>query len=90
MVFHNVCSGDTVLFLGLCDLVSKGRHKATTRNGVSQGEGRARYTPLKRYFIMFVRGTPCSSWVCVIWSVKGCHKATTRNCVSQGIFFEKY
>ena len=29
-----------VLFLCLRDLVSKERHKATTPNGVSQGEGR--------------------------------------------------
>ena len=27
-------------FLGLCDLVSKKRHKAITPNGVPQGEGR--------------------------------------------------
>ena len=26
-----------MLFLGLCDLGSKKRHKATTRNGVPQG-----------------------------------------------------
>ena len=26
-------------FLGLCDLVSKKRHKATTPNGVPQGKG---------------------------------------------------
>ena len=35
-------------FLGLCDLVSKERHKATTRNGVSQGR------------IMFARDTSSS------------------------------
>ena len=27
------------VFLGLCDSVRKGRHKATTPNGVPQGEG---------------------------------------------------
>ena len=37
-VFHNVCLGHTVLFSGLCDLGRKERHKATTRNGVPQGE----------------------------------------------------
>ena len=36
--FHDVCSGHTVLFLCLYDLGKKERHKATTRNGVPQGE----------------------------------------------------
>ena len=36
-VFHNVCSGHTVLFLCLCDLGSKERHKAATPNCVPQG-----------------------------------------------------
>ena len=52
-------------FLGLCELVGKERHKAATRNGVPQGMEEHDIFPLKRYFIMFVRGTPCSSWVCV-------------------------
>ena len=34
---------------------------------------------------MFVRGTPCSFYVCVIRVVKERHKATTRNGVPQGI-----
>ena len=38
-------------------------------------KGRARHTPHKRYFIMFVRGTPCSSCICVIQVVKERHKA---------------
>ena len=33
---------------------------------------------------MFVRGTPCSFYVCVIRVVKERHKATTRNGVPQG------
>ena len=39
-VFHNVCSGHAVLFLGLCDLGNKERHKASTRNCAPQVEGR--------------------------------------------------
>ena len=35
---------------------------------------------------MFVRGTPCSFYVCVIRVVKERHKATTRNGVPQGVF----
>ena len=46
-------------------------------------KGRARHTPHKRYFIMFVRSTPCSSYVCVILSVKTATKAATPNCVPQ-------
>ena len=57
-------------FLGLCELVGKERHKAATRNSVPQGMEEHDIFPLKRYFIMFVRGTPCSSWVCVSWSVR--------------------
>ena len=34
-----------VLFLRLCDLGSKERHKATTRNGVPQEIGRPQHTP---------------------------------------------
>ena len=34
-----------VLFLRLCNLVSKERHKATTHNGVPQSKGRARHIP---------------------------------------------
>ena len=34
---------------------------------------------------MFVRGTPCSSCICVIRVVKECHKATTRNGIPQWI-----
>ena len=48
-------------------------------------KGRARHTPHKRYFIMFVRSTPCSSYVCVILSVKTATKAATPNCVPQSI-----
>ena len=48
-------------------------------------KGRARHTPHKRYFIMFVRSTPCSSCVYIIWSVKSATKAATPNCVSQSI-----
>ena len=56
-VFHNVCSGHTVLFLCLCDLVSKERHKATTRNGVPQGVGRPQHIPTQNdTVVMFVRG----------------------------------
>ena len=42
--------GHAVLFLRLWNLGSKGRHKATTRNGVLQGIGRARYTPSQTVF----------------------------------------
>ena len=48
-------------------------------------KGRARHTPLKRYFIMFVRGTPCSSWVLCGLGKKERHKAATCNCAPQGI-----
>ncbi len=48
-------------------------------------KGRARHTPHKRYFIMFVRSTPCSSCVCIILSVRTATKAATPNCVSQSI-----
>ena len=48
-------------------------------------KGRARHTPHKRYFIMFVRSTPCSSYVCIILSVKAATKAATPNCVPQSI-----
>ena len=41
-------------FLCLCDSVSKKRHKATTPNGVPQGERRGTFLR-KRYFIMFVQ-----------------------------------
>ena len=34
---------------------------------------------------MFVRGTPCSFYICVIRVVKERYKATTRNGVPQGI-----
>ena len=42
--------GHAVLFLRLWNLGSKGRHKATTRNGVPQGIGRARHTPYQTVF----------------------------------------
>ena len=74
-VFHNVCSEHAVLFLCLYHFVSKGATKAATPNCVPQSIVRARHTPYKRYFIMFVRSTPCSSCVCVILSVKTATKA---------------
>ena len=33
---------------------------------------------------MFVRGTPCSFCICVIWVIRNATKATTRNGVPQG------
>ena len=45
-----------MLFLRLCYLVNKAATKAATPRCVPQDIVRARYTPHKRYFIMFVRG----------------------------------
>ena len=46
-----------MLFLCLYDLVSKERHKATTRNGVPQGVGRPQHIPTQNdTVVMFVRG----------------------------------
>ena len=74
-----------VLFLCLCYLVSKGATKATTPNCVSQSIVRARHTPHKRYFIMFVRGHTVL-FLCLYDLVsKGATKAATPNCVPQGI-----
>ena len=53
------------------------------------GKGRARYTPHKRYFIMFVRSIPCCSCFFDLVS-KSCHKATTLNCVPQGAQFPSF
>ncbi len=56
------------------------RHKATTRNGVPQGKGRARYISTRtdtvvrfapEYVVLFLG----------LWNLgsRGCHKAATRN-----------
>ena len=74
-----------MLFLCLYHLVSKGATKAATPNCVSLGIVRARHTPHKRYFIMFVRSTPCSSCICIILLVRATTKAATSNYVSQGV-----
>ena len=83
-------SEHVVLFLYLCYLVSKGATKSATPNRVSQSIVRARHTPYKRYFIMFVRSTPCSSCVCVILSVKTATKAATPDCIPQEIVRARY
>ena len=72
-------------FLGLCDLVSKKRHKATTPNGVPQVKEHDIFQTELIQWLGSVRNMSCSSWVCVIWLVKERHKATTPNGVPQGI-----
>ena len=47
-----------VLFLGLCNSVSKGRHKAATPNGVPQGKGTYNGTVSKLVICLVC----CSVW----------------------------
>ena len=69
-----------VLFLCLCDLGSKERHKVATRNGAPQGKKGPQHTPSQtdtvvrfapEHAVLFLR-------LCDLYS-KERHKATTRN-----------
>ena len=71
-------------FLGLCDLVSKKRHKATTPNGISQVKEHDIFQTELIQWLGSVRNMSCSSCVCVIQIVKERHKDTTPNDVPQG------
>ena len=53
-------------FLGLCDLVSKKRHKATTPNGVPQVKEHDIFQTELIQWLGSVRNMSCSSCVCVI------------------------
>ena len=63
----SVCSEYAVLFLCLCNFVSKTLHKATTRNGVYQGIGRPQHTPSQTDTVVrFVQEHVAVFCVCVI------------------------
>ena len=51
-------------FLGLCDLVSKKRHKATTPNGVPQVKEHDIFQTELIQWLGSVRNMSCSSFVC--------------------------
>ena len=78
--------GYVTVFLCLCDLVSKNRHKATTPNCVPLWIGRAPHIPSQTdTVVMFVQGyVTVFLCLCQLGS-KGRHKATTSNCVPLGI-----
>jgi len=77
--------GYVTVFLRLCDLGSKERHKVATRNCAPQGMGRARHIPPQTdTVVMFVQG-----YVTVFLRLcdsgrKERHKTATLNCVHQG------
>ena len=75
-----------VLFLGLWNLGSKGRHKATTRNGVPQGIGRLQYVFSQTDTVVRLVSERVVLFL-GLWNLgrKGRYKATTRNGVPQGI-----
>ena len=72
-------SEHVVLFLYLCNLGRKGRHRLLHITTFLRGLEEHGIPPIKRYLIMFVRSTPCSSCVCAILSVRPSIKATTCN-----------
>ena len=57
-------------FLGLCDLVSKKRHKATTPNGVPQVKEHDIFQTELIQWLGSVRNMSCSSCICVIRLVR--------------------
>ena len=74
-------------FLGLCDLVSKKRHKATTPNGVPQVKEHDIFQTELIQWLGSVRSGTCRALLAfgLIWLVKERHKATTPNGISQSI-----
>ena len=75
-----------VLFLCLCDLGNKERHKVATCNCAPRWEGRARHIPPQTDTV--VRFAPERVVLFLgLWNLgrKGRYKATTRNGVPQGI-----
>ena len=77
--------GYVTVFLCLCDLCNEERHKATTRNCVPQGMGRARHIPSQTgTVVMFVQGDVTVFLRLCDSGRKERHKATTVNCVPHG------
>ena len=73
-----------VLFLCLCDLGNKERHKAATCNCVPQGMGRARHIPPQTDTVVRFAPEHVVLFLCLCnLGSEERHKAITRNCVPQ-------
>ncbi len=77
--------GYVTVFLRLCDLGSKERHKVATRNCVPQGMGRARHIPPQTDTVVRFAPEHVVLFLCLCdLCNEERHKATTVNCVPHG------
>ena len=83
--------GYVTVFLCLCNLGSKERHKAATRNCAPQGMGRARHIPLQTDTVVRFAPEHVVLFLCLCdLGSKERHKAATCNCVPQGMGRPQY
>ena len=72
-VFHNVCSGHTVLFLCLYDADSKKCHEATTHNCDSTGEKHDMFLHKLILALGLLRNISCSFHMCYFGIIRDRH-----------------